>query len=133
MFASYREINAARAGLFYGRLLRHHEVIMSTNIWNAHTGDRLVSATLRCALCSRSSGDLVGLPGRPIQEARFFPHRPATVPSVERGVMRCSHCRGRLGVDDVEILGRAVTLHEVGGPSLREVVSRRMQASASAA
>jgi hypothetical protein len=106
---------------------------MSTNIWSAGNKDRLVSATLRCALCSRSSGDLVGLPGRPIQEARFFPHRPATVPTVQGGVMRCSHCRGRLRVDDLEILGRAVTLHEVGGSSLREVVSRRMQTSASAA
>lgn len=85
--------------------------------------ERLVSATLRCQLCTRPVGDLVGYLNRQWQEARFIPVPAGALPHVINGTPRCAHCHGRLFVDDVEPLGRAASLSEVGGESFAEALA----------
>lgn len=97
---------------------------------------RLVRATLQCRLCARPVGDLVGYPQSPMSHARFIPLRTGILPMTENGELRCSHCHGQLELDDVEELGRSVTLTEVGGAPFARVIARadslRMQAQPAA-
>jgi hypothetical protein len=84
--------------------------------------DRLISATLRCRLCSRPVGDLIGYGTLPLKEARFIPVPGGRLPRTTNGRMRCFHCNGQLGLDDVEPLGWGVSLSEVGGRKFSEVI-----------
>jgi hypothetical protein len=94
-------------------------ILRRNNIW-----ERLVTATLRCRLCGRPVGDLVGYLSEPLEEARFIPLPTGALPHTINGVLRCAHCHGQLCLDDVEPLGRGVSLAEVGGPSFADVLAR---------
>jgi hypothetical protein len=83
----------------------------------------LVRATLRCQLCGRPVGDLVGYLSKPLEEARFIPLPGGSLPQTVNGLTRCARCRGQLYLDDVEPLLRGVTLAEVGGQAFAEVLA----------
>lgn len=67
-------------------------------------------------------GDLVGYANRPLEEARFIPTPTGTLPQAVNRELRCAHCNGRLSLDDVEPLGRGVSLAEVGGIRLSHIL-----------
>jgi hypothetical protein len=84
----------------------------------------LVHGTLRCQLCSRPVGDIVGYARCPLREARFIPLSNGTLPQGLDGQLRCAHCHGQLHLDDVKPLGRSVPLEEVGGLSFADILAQ---------
>lgn len=85
-----------------------------------------MSASLSCRMCGRPVGDIVGHPGAPLGEARFIALPTGTLPAAVRGTLRCAHCHGQLHLVDIQPLGGSVSLWEVGGQTVREVLQDKL-------
>jgi hypothetical protein len=93
-----------------------------TRLRRERRGERLVKATLRCRLCSRPVGDLIGRAGAPITAARFAAIPGSSLPRVARGQIRCGRCGGQLHLDEIDELGRTVPLSEAGALTFADVL-----------